>query len=105
MYPVGIPVLYAVILWRKRELLNPRIHAAAVTESNSGRADDRTNESTGRAGDAGLLSSILRFVSKGQTKTEISPQELQELEGKVRARAEHPELVPSMFLWKDFGEG
>ena len=40
---------------------------------------------------------------KGQT-TKYSPEALQELEEKVEARRKHPELVPSMFLWKDFGE-
>ncbi|CAM9826802.1 unnamed protein product, partial [Laminaria digitata] len=44
VYPVGIPVLYALILWKDRELLNPRIHVepdeadeAATTADAAGR--------------------------------------------------------------------
>lgn len=40
---------------------------------------------------------------KGEAK-KYSPGALRELEEKVEARRKHPELVPSMFLWKDFGE-
>ena len=60
VYPVGIPVLYAYILWINRESLNPEIE-------------------TGK----------------------VSPAQLEEI---LEKRRENPELVPSMFLWKDFGE-
>lgn len=73
MYPIGIPVLYAFILWKNRALLNPSIDT----------------QSGGEGGDA---------------KHKLSREELQELEEKVKARRNHPELVPSMFLWKDFGK-
>ncbi|CAM9792494.1 unnamed protein product, partial [Laminaria digitata] len=32
VYPVGIPVLYFFVLWRKRKLLNPRIYSANKEE-------------------------------------------------------------------------
>lgn len=90
VYPIGIPVLYAAILWKNRELLNPRIHTEpdVVDEAAAG-ADSFVTLST---------------TSKGQTKKNYSFEELQMLEEKVKARRTHPELVPSMFLWKDFGE-
>lgn len=96
VYPVGIPVLYAVILWENRELLNPRIR----TEP------DGAVEASSRAGQVGEddnPAATPSTNSKSQTKT-YSPEELQELEEKVQARRVNPELVPSMFLWKDFGE-
>ncbi|CAN0468807.1 unnamed protein product, partial [Laminaria digitata] len=40
---------------------------------------------------------------QGQTKNAYSFEQLQELDEKVKARRVNPELVPSMFLWKDFG--
>lgn len=90
MYPIGIPVLYAAILWKNRELLNPRIGAQPVV----------VGEVATRA-EASIFHSR---TSKGHTKNGYSSQELKELEEKVQARRVHPELIPSMFLWKDFGE-
>ncbi|CAM9298394.1 unnamed protein product, partial [Laminaria digitata] len=89
VYPIGIPVLYAAILWKNRELLNPRIEAQPVV----------VGEVATRA-EASIFHSR---TSKGHTKNGYSSQELKELEEKVQARRVHPELVPSMFLWKDFG--
>ena len=54
---------------------------------------------------AGIFSSFFKNSPKGQSKSELSQQELQEYNEIVRARRGHPELIPSMFLWKDFGEG
>ncbi|CAM9547220.1 unnamed protein product, partial [Laminaria digitata] len=34
VYPIGIPVLYFFVLWRKRELLNPRIYSANKEEGD-----------------------------------------------------------------------
>ena len=96
VYPVGIPVLYAVILWKNRALLNPRIHTDP----------DGANEAATRADPAGggeIPSTVLSTTSKGQTNT-YTFEELQELDEKVKARTANPELIPSMFLWKDFGE-
>lgn len=101
VYPLGIPVLYAAILWDKRDLLNPRI--CPDTKRGSG------------GGDEGDITAIpatesreppekRNTASEGQTKNRLTPQNLQELDEKVKARREHPELIPSMFLWKDFGE-
>ncbi|CAM9547013.1 unnamed protein product, partial [Laminaria digitata] len=70
VYPIGIPVLYAVILWNSRELLNPRIHAGVKVEASG------TDQATTTAGFA--------------------------FNETVNARRDHPELMPSMFLWKDF---
>ena len=73
VYPIGIPVLYAFILWKNRALLNPSIDTQSV-------GDD------------------------GDVKPKLSPKKLQEHEEKIKARRDHPDLVPSMFLWKDFGK-
>lgn len=94
VYPIGIPILYAVILWKNRELLNPRI-VRCNAEPDSGR------ESMGGEVDP---TAVLCTAPKLGTKKSYSPEELGELEERVLARKKHPELVPSMFLWKDFGE-
>lgn len=83
MYPVGIPLLYGYILWRNRDSLNPRVQA----DTN---ADERAG--TG---------SVFSFLSKGDPLTKESMEELQE---RLAKRKQNPALVPSMFLWKDFGE-
>lgn len=103
VYPIGIPAMYAVILWRKRELLNPRIHTAVMPEPEepSGTSIVVANS----AERAGIASSVRRVTSKAQTGTKLSPQELKELAERVTARRDNPELTPSMFLWKGFGEG
>ena len=97
VYPIGIPVLYAAILWENRELLNPRIHTTPDG------ADEAATRAAQGGGD-GMPSWILCITSTGQAKNRYSSEEWQELEEKVEARREHPKLVPSMFLWKDFGE-
>lgn len=93
MYPIGIPALYATILWQNRELLNPRIHSHAKPDPDDGPLE------------AEIGADPVSTTSKGQTKKGYSAEELQELEDKVEARKVHPDLVPSMFLWKDFGKG
>ena len=104
VYPIGIPVLYFLILWTKRELLNPRIYSAGEKEGRSARArDDTTRTDIGEGND--IASVIVLTASNGQTKAYWSRQELQELDEKMKARTKHPELVPLIFLWRDFGEG
>ena len=102
MYPIGIPALYASILWKNRELLNPRIqYGAKVVPYGPDEAP------TSSDGDADISPSDMALCTRGkgvQTKNGYSRQELHELEELVEARRVHPELVPSMFLWKDFGE-
>ncbi|CAN0338896.1 unnamed protein product [Ascophyllum nodosum] len=76
VYPIGIPLLYAFILWKNRHLLNPTLAAAArVEQDNTG----------------------------GQRRKHLSPLQEEELEKMVKLRRTNPELLPSMFLWKDFG--
>lgn len=101
VYPVGIPFLYSFVLWRKRDLLNPRISSRCKSESD-GASEEGAGGGFGIGRD--ISSSILLTASNGQTKAYWSPQELQELDEKVKGRTEHPELVPLMFLWRDFGE-
>ncbi|CAM9909015.1 unnamed protein product [Ectocarpus sp. 4 AP-2014] len=72
VYPIGIPLLYAFILWRNRDSLNPR-----------------ANYSTGLELDGDM--------SEGPRETE------EELQDRLEKRRQNPDLVPSMFLWKDFG--
>ena len=67
-----------------------------------GASDDATGSGFVRRQDD--PSAILLTASNGQTKAYWSPQELKELEQKVKARTEHPELTPFMFLWRDFSE-
>ena len=96
MYPVGIPALYAYILWKNRHLLNPRIYTDDDTAPGVTRADSASGDENPAA--------VLCVKAKGQAKKRLSLEEMEELEEKVQARRENPELVPSMFLWKDFGE-
>lgn len=101
MYPVGIPALYAVILRRKRDLLNPRRNSTATSEYD-GTGEIATGHDS--AGGAGNPLSLLPTASRSQSNKELSPQELQEFNERVRARRDHPELIPTVFLWKTFGE-
>ena len=102
VYPLGIPFLYSVILWKYRELLKPRIYSGGQSDGD-GVSEDDTGASFVTTTDT--TSTILLTASNGQTKAYWSPQELQELEERVKAREEHPELVPFKYLWRDFGEG
>lgn len=96
VYPIGIPLLYAAILWKHRELLNPRIYTGGNTAHCATGTDSRSGDESPAA--------VFCTASKGLANNRLSLEELQELEEKVEARRENPELVPSMFLWKDFGE-
>lgn len=104
VYPIGVPAMYAAILWKKRHLLNPRAHTITISEPDRGEDTATTAEAAGGVG-IFIFSRVFRIASRDQTKREFSPQELEVLEQKVRARVEHPELAASMLLWKDFGEG
>ena len=42
--------------------------------------------------------------AENQGKKRMSREEQEELDKMVELRRTQPELVPSMFLWKDFGE-
>ncbi|CAM9190562.1 unnamed protein product, partial [Ectocarpus sp. 8 AP-2014] len=77
VYPIGIPLLYSVILWRNRESLNPPAEASTLVDSSA-------NE---------------RKISKAY-KPKLKSEDLEE---KLEKRRRNPDLVPSMFLWKDFG--
>ncbi|CAM9644386.1 unnamed protein product [Ectocarpus sp. 13 AM-2016] len=76
VYPVGIPILYAFILWQNRESLNPRVETGAVVNP---RADGST------------------------ARTSYKAKYSEDLEEKLEKRRRNPDLIPSMFLWKDFG--
>lgn len=81
VYPIGIPLLYAFILWVNRESLNPRVQAVAGPEPDGETA-----------------------LPKGSSLP-VKPQEEEEdLQERIEKRRQNPDLVPSMFLWKDFGE-
>ena len=83
VYPVGIPVLYAYILWKHRESLNPRVQTDG---------DERPGASSGPA---------FSLLKKTEYLTKETAEELHE---RLEKRKQNPDLVPSMFLWKDFGE-
>ena len=87
MYPIGIPLLYAFILWKNRHLLNPTLAAAA-------RVEQEREAEEGKEGNQ----------ETGQRRKNLSPLQEEELEKMVKLRRTNPELMPSMFLWKDFGE-
>eukprot|EP00903_Cladosiphon_okamuranus_P012166 g11413.t1 len=77
IYPIGIPLLYAYILWVNRESLNPRVEAVIRPEPDG-------------------------EIAKGVTPFPfLAPQE--DLKERIEKRRQNPDLVPSMFLWKDFG--
>lgn len=101
MYPIGIPVLYSVFLWKHRELLNPRVYVDAKSEANDA-GEESTRARLARGDDT--QSATLLAPSNLQHTKYLFLLELQQLEERVEARKEHPELVPFMFLWKDFGE-
>eukprot|EP00752_Nemacystus_decipiens_P008148 g7287.t1 len=75
VYPIGIPLLYAYILWINRESLNP-----------CAQADDASR-------------STMAMMRSDYTLKETQA----ELEERIEKRRQNPDLVPSMFLWKDFG--
>lgn len=107
MYPIGIPLLYAFILWRNRHLLNPlKPQPRGLVTPTSGGVEEATEEDelTNGPPARGLthLGTPFRNPENGHVN---SADELLEREERVRMRMENPELVPSMFLWKDFGEG
>lgn len=77
VYPIGIPLLYAYILWINRESLNPCMQQADASWSGS------------------------RLPMQSEYTAKESPAEVQE---RIEKRRQNPDLVPSMFLWKDFGE-
>eukprot|EP00903_Cladosiphon_okamuranus_P020452 g18772.t1 len=77
IYPIGIPLLYASILWVNRESLNPRVESVIRPEPDG-------------------------EIAKGGTPFPLlAPQE--NLKERIEKRRQNPDLVPSMFLWKDFG--
>lgn len=82
-------------------MLNPRIHSGGKSEGD-GVSEDKTMATLVSTTDN--TSAILLTAPNGQTKAYWSQQELRELDERVKARAENPELVPFMFLWRDFGE-
>ena len=96
MYPIGIPLLYAFILWKNRHLLNPRLAIAARTEQErQAEESEEGDQETER---------VDQSNTDGQKKKHLSLLEEEELEKMVKLRRTNPELVPSMFLWKDFSE-
>ena len=75
--PIGIPVLYAVILWRKRELRNPQIRTIAMPDP------DGTDEAATRADSAegaGIFSWFFRTIPKSEIKNESKGEGVEEAE-------------------------
>ena len=95
-------MLYFLVLWKRRHLLNPRVYSAGQ-EEGGGASDDTTGASFVSKKDD--PSAILLTASNGQMKAYWPPEELEELDQRVKARTEHPDLSPFVFLWGDFGEG
>lgn len=78
VYPIGIPLLYAYILWINRDSLNPRV----VEDAGGSRPDEE----------------VVAKSASASEEPELSVEE------RLERRLQNPDLVPSMFLWKDFGE-
>jgi len=89
--------MYAFILWKNRHLLNPTLAAAA-------RAEEERKAGISQASDLEGDDFEESKKSARGDKKRLSPEEEEELEKMVESRRTNPELVPSMFLWKDFGE-
>lgn len=98
VYPIGIPLLYAFILWTNRHSLNPR------TLPNTGSRPGGAKEEAVGARLPNKSGDYFANALERKRATNQSPNELQDLEERVRKRAENPDLAPSKFLWKDFGE-
>lgn len=103
VYPIGIPALYAAILWKKRDLLNPRIHTDKP-DGVDGFDEAATRTDPAREDGIPFAMMLCATPKVGQARDSYSPRDIRELEERVKARRENPKLVPSMFLWKDFGE-
>lgn len=101
VYPIGIPLLYAAILWKNRKSLNPRIQSRVGPRTDAS-GEDTESDDPERNG--GKRSAKAAKASEGQAKQGLSAKELEELEERVKKRRENPDLLPSLFLWKDFGE-
>lgn len=101
VYPIGIPALYAVVLWQHRGLLNPQSPTVVNYEANN--PTERATTAGATTVDA-VPSKADNTASKGRHEDDSSPLTSKELQEKVKARAEHPDLAPLMSLWKDFGE-
>lgn len=104
VYPIGIPVLYAYILWKNRDALNPSVRATVAPDPNDTEEEDPEGDAGGPSTNHSLLLRSGTF-RRSRSATAMSSEAFHELEEKIRKRGEHPDLVPSMFLWKDFGEG
>lgn len=87
VYPVGIPTVYAIILWKNREILNPQQQSSAPSQ-------------TARDGEQDV-SIARRLRSWMKTK---APRSSEDATKKSDKRRLVPELAPSMLLWKDYCE-
>lgn len=103
VYPIGIPLIYALILWKHRHSLNP---IACRSDPLSGAGQDepeRLNECDDEAFSTRFWRK-LGGLEEGRAVKALSSEEKAELEERINKRINDPDLVPSMFLWKDFGE-
>lgn len=103
VYPVGIPLLYFYILWSNRRSLNPRVR---MEQENPSELEQPLSATKLQQIAVAYLTNISGSgANKSQQPTTAVPAELaRELEILVTKRKQDPALVPSMFLWKDFGE-
>ncbi|CAN0013328.1 unnamed protein product, partial [Ectocarpus sp. 6 AP-2014] len=101
VYPIGIPLLYAFILWINRDSLNPGPRPKATDD------DDDDDEAVAAAQDAdasgwSVASRKAGGGGGGGDGEHVSKETPEELEERLQKRRQNPDLVPSMFLWKDF---
>lgn len=95
--------MYLFILWANRHSLNPSV------DNNSKSMEE--NLGTQRVGRVEIKpsdrsptkSGSIRIGGGGGIKV-MTLEEAQDLEKRVHDRKTNLELVPSMFLWKDYGE-
>ncbi|CAN0542863.1 unnamed protein product, partial [Laminaria digitata] len=70
LYPIGIPVLYAAILWKNRELLNPRLHI-----THDGTDDATTGADPETADHFPSATPVLCITRNGQAKHSYSSED------------------------------
>ncbi|CAM9662612.1 unnamed protein product, partial [Choristocarpus tenellus] len=89
VYPIGIPLLYFVILWRHRTKLDPKAESTILESAAPERRE--------------ALGKNMNERELWQQRKQLEQMTEWELKERVRRRGYDPELTPTLFLWKDFG--
>ena len=91
VYPIGVPLGFAIVLWRQREHLNPSVSARAIHRTPSGRnIVDRRQELTNEQ-DEDYLDQAVEHYNESLVQLR-----------KLEARADDPALASITFLYEEF---